>query len=407
MAEKRLNFADKALGRKFDTTWGRQLTKATYAGITFVFEDGSKNVTRASSNHNVPFSDKYTVNDMGISDISHDVNIIFTGDEYILDRDEFEEVLIRYGGTANELKLPSSEAVLVKVKSWKIGKTSKFGGAETCSVSFTEVQEEKPVAVEKKDTKNEVLKKAKESENKAKDSMGTAKLEGQPQFVREDMFAGFKDFANKVAKYAESAKGIINEVSRFKADPLGYAVNAFTLFTETKTAFDSIKGAYFAVSGFVDWAFGDVSEAPTPVNNATRELNTNRELFETMINVGAVKTISEIAIDIPFTSRQEAVDIQRLTIEYFDRVLKKVEDLDNYDLYKSVVDLKRAFFEDSEANGASLPQVETVELKQEMPSLWLSYNQYSDASRASDIASRNGYTNPLFIEAGEVEVLTE
>lgn len=388
--------------------WVENITKARYSGIAFYTENGTFDVKRSNTINNIPFSNKYNIQDLGIESKTHSVKAYFIGDQYLLDRKQFIEALEMYGGKSRPLKLPSLDEVNVKVAGWSLGWSSVEGGVETLTINFVEITDEEDlnkieVVV---DTKNNVLEKSSIVQDSSIDAVSDGLvLEGQPSFVSEDLFEGFKNFAEQAAEIASFASGVLGEISKIKSNPLAYATDVFTVLTGTKNAYNSLKGAYHSIKGFMSWIFDDVSKPTTGVNNASRAINNNRALLEANIHIGTVKTLSEIAIELEYNNKNEANNIQTEMVGFFDTVLAEVETID-YKLYKVVNDLKRSYLEDSLKNGASLPQIKIETINKELPALFIAYNEYADSSRYNEVANRNNAVNPLFIGPGEIEVLT-
>lgn len=394
---------------RIDADWARKLQPLIYNNQTVLFENVSTDNAMQTVTTAIPYSDKPVVKNYGAGKLGFSVDAYFIGGEYLIERKQFTDSLKTLGGTPTLIQLPTQEARMVLVEGYKTVHTNNQGGFGKVTVSFVEVPRVKLKPLPK-DTRRDALAQIGESRAISTDTyVEVAELDNQPSFVADDSVDGISDFMNGLASGFDLATDILKDVIKFKNNPLAYIEGIIGGLTGTTDAINSIKGSYNFISNFSNWFFPVSGSDDNNLSTSSGlAVNNNRDLMQASIRTNVLSSLVEIAVDIPYKSREEAIDIRTDLSNRFDEVLVSFESNSKLnDMYLAVVELKSRFLTDINARGASLPLVKEIELLADTPALVISYNQYKNIDMVDDIVNRNGAESVLEIKAGTVEVLVD
>lgn len=395
------------LGSRQEEGWRKELRVAQYGGIEFLTKSTTTGVSRQSEIISIPNSSSQYVQDFGIKDRKTTVSAYFIGRDYITRRNKFEEHLDKNGGIPTDLILPTRNSIKVKVTDYSVTYSDDEGGIEKIDVSFIEV-ERSSVRILREDTKSKSNTNAKKVEESTTESFNeNVDLKKKPGFVVKDLFDKYSEFAKTASKYTAIAQSAIEEVSKFKTDPLGYTAGIVDIFGGVAGTFSDLRGSYFAVKSFVGFAFTTGDEY-SDTNNARRVQKSNSTELDLAITNIAIKTMSDIAIEIDYESRKDAVETRDDMAKQFDFAISQISTADKTEMYNDMIKLKASFIKFMNENGANLPQVKYISFGESLPSVFISNNEYGNVSHSDDIVLRNGVENSLFVPANtKIEVLVQ
>jgi len=122
-----------------------------------------------------------------------------------------------------------------------------------------------------------------------------------------------------------------------------------------------------------------------------------------MIHLSALQQAATQTLIEEFRTWEDAAAMRDDISTIFESALQAIDDLD---LYAAVVEARGQFVIAMNAIALQLPRLKTHRQESAIPALVLAHRLYGDASRVTDIISRNGIGDPTQI-AGSLRVLAE
>lgn len=176
-------------------------------------------------------------------------------------------------------------------------------------------------------------------------------------------------------------------------------------FATTKTAVDTVLGATRDL-----FTFGaNAPLLPTTTTNRVAETRLRKAVFDLMRGL-ALGHASRAVLTLPFASRSHAASIREEIVEAFDLLVEEGsaggETVSGALLYQRLSAARASTARHLASVAASLPDVRTVTLDEEVPALVLAHELYGDARREVEIVGRNAPRNPARLRVGvPLEVL--
>lgn len=429
--------------------WRDYIFKASFRDAPFEVESSSNDGGRRNQKHEYPNKNTPYIEDMGKKAETFTIEAFVVGDDYTKKRDKLRNACSATG--AGILKHPSYGEISVICDSYSI--TERYtseGRIARFSLTFIEsgAQEMPAVTVDYKDQINELADKTEQcvTENFA----GRFNIDAQPTPVTTAASAVVTQFAKQAeafASYANSkiynaiqsgtelvsnvnakidtAKSMIN-VSVDTIDQITSVANQLNnLAHDARSILDTPKILASKVSEYINVlksalspvdaikqivlaTYMDISEKVKKINLNTLKGAAQAELIEqigAMIErIGIVhqaKALSEVV----FTNVQDAQKMLDDFTSQIDKQLLSIIAVDN-EVTQSLRDLRAMVVKNITENIKRLPEIRTIHLAENIPSVVLAYDLYEDIERAVEIVERNSVKNPGFVSVGKViEVL--
>lgn len=142
-----------------------------------------------------------------------------------------------------------------------------------------------------------------------------------------------------------------------------------------------------------------VGTSDLPISEATelsaREASNRKELTN-LIRASAIASVARAAVSLPFTSRDEAIAASDVLSAEIDDVAEDVDD----DTYVALRNMRVALAAHLSRVASTLPEIRTYTVAQDSSVTMIAHWLYGDATRADEIVARNSIKNPGLIPAG-------
>jgi len=393
--------------------WKENLRQASFRGVLFYFDSHDLSGGRRIVEHEYVKRDKPYNEDMGRSQRKYSIDCYVLGADYFLQRDSLIAALEQEGN--GELIHPFFGRVIVNVSSFKVRENKTQGGKADFSIQFSETGEQLfPDA-----SSDPAF-----SVNKASEDLISASKVGfsdkfsvirQPQFVLDSASSKIKGFSDSIKT---SASGISdtsnsttdlafsirdlnaktldliktpNQLSQKMSDSLGFLRQSGNKSKETFGAMKKMIG------------FGK-SDKPIQNTTSTRQVEvTNQKALNDLTKQVALAEASRLAIDIPFTSIEDAENTRQELIVFFD---EQMSETDNDEIYQAQQTLLKELSKAIPAPDENLASIATLRPVQTTNSINLSYDIYNSMDFETDLINRNNIDHPAFIVGGnDLEIL--
>lgn len=150
---------------------------------------------------------------------------------------------------------------------------------------------------------------------------------------------------------------------------------------------------YDAARAFDDWGSGAVDLGGV----AGAQIAANQTAFATLVQGLAGVEAANAAADMDFTVYDDAVALRDNLAALMDRQLLVASD----DVYTPLSSLRAAMVRDITARGADLTRLTDYTPHADVPALVLAQRLWGDASRETDILTRNHIRHPGFVPGGK------
>lgn len=151
-------------------------------------------------------------------------------------------------------------------------------------------------------------------------------------------------------------------------------------------------------------AYGD-DLAAVPTGTPSREAEAgNQDSFVQLFQTVATIETCRAAIELPFSSYDQAVEVRDELTEKLDELSETADD----ESYNALVDLRASVSKHLTRAASVLPRIIPYTPAVTLPALVLAHQIYGDATQEADIIDRNGIRNPCEVGGGiELEVLSD
>ena len=395
-------------------SWREDLRNASFTGIPFHVETLAGEFGRRAVIYEFPYHEKPWAEDMGKRSRAFSISAYLIGDDYLAEKKALITAIEAEG--AGQLVLPTDEPLVVQAGPCVYQYVMLDGGIERVTLEFQEVGNE-PFPHEgisfdaTKILKGEALEQLKTLEAEGlDDSSVLKKLQEQIQAFADQIYSAL-DLSDLVDDNAffSTFQEVVNL--------------ADTAFTTYETVVNKID----AIINYLDrgiqklYRFGALSEPnfkslfnllPETIAS-NRHKNKNGIVFTSTVRAlalsqGAVNLVSQVnesALQSSF-SRQQVLEQTQEISHHINEEIIFAGDHGLDPLYDALVSFKAGFVKQMNDISLRLKESQYIVLATPQPALVVAYEYHQDANKESEIVTRNGVRNPLFVAAQtDLEVL--
>lgn len=411
--------------------WREQLrTGASFRGVQFSTVSAELSVGRRNVVHEFPLRDDVVVEDLGRSSRNIQVDAYVVGEDYLDDRDALLDALEAPG--AGELVHPRYGVLNVAVVGVAaVRESSREGGIAHFSITFV-LAGSNVFPKTRDNTANGVADAADRADQAAEDAYAAEAVTDGPQVMADEGVAGFKSRLTAVLAMARQATDttVLADLVRGVASITGGLTALIRTPVVLVQRLASLQQQLAAAINRPLWAFQELQslfETDRRTNVTARPGSTRAKL---VANDQARRDLSR-RMALPQQARMLAVAITAgtnavasglqlepgvgvttapLALALRDALLLQLDaELEGTDPPAAVVralsDLRAAVVRDVAMRAEFLRQRSTFPTQALLPALVLAHRIYQDADRADELVARNAVAHPLFVPAGELEVL--
>lgn len=407
-------------------SWRDDLRPASYRGVAFHVMQSSEHFGRKTVLHRYPLRNKAYLEDLGRDVDVYELDAFVIGNDYMAQRDALKAALLQSG--RGELVHPYYGTLQLSV----LGEASvthsvRDGGMAWFRFALVDT-DDNPYPDAAGDTR-----------------FGVASVASWAEEALGVSFAGVFDVLAAADFVASEAVEIVGEALSAINGVAGSIISAGSeltsfigLIEETQGAIDRLLQAPATLAqkltGAVDGLlFLNSSEdtsskayrAPLRATVRLTEFGTdlpavpqttpsravqaaNQQAVVSLVRRSAVIAAARAAADIDFTSYNDAVATRDELAEIFEKEIVAAADAGDDVAYEALAAVRGAMVADITQRGAPLSRLGTYTPPLTMPVLVIAHRLYGDASRADEIAARNGLRHPGFVPGGEpLEVLVD
>lgn len=234
----------------------------------------------------------------------------------------------------------------------------------------------------------------------------------QPQDVRTravvDQASRADSMAGLSGKFTDRANA---EVFKVAVDAI--AVDSAAIASDSAAAVAAWQNAFVAVTSPVDlraiassllpmFERSQAAAVAGPSSGTSATITANTAALDLLLYPSALAQAVAAATSETFTTWDDAVAVRDLLASYVDVACLWTSDAD---LYSALLDLKGTMVGAISDEAVALPRLRPLVVPRPRPALVLAFDLYGDATRAAEIVTRNGLSDPSAV-AGEVRVLT-
>ncbi len=327
-------------------SWNDRLRESAYTSpsgvrITFDYEDVKKTVEKKTTGFEFPDADGTYVQDLGHSGRRYPLKIIFWGNDYDLQADNFESILLEKGvgklehpiygvvdvvpfGTItrrDDLKTAANQAI-IQVTFWEtIGLVYPIGQDDPSSAILTSIDKYNTAAAE---SFNESV--------DLKSAISLATLKNNYNSLLDNVKNGLQQVADAQQDVQQQFNDIYDSIDQglnvIVSDPLTLAFQTTLLIQSPARALTNIQSR---LSAYGDLANSIISGDGA---NVQSEVDTNefqlKDLYASTYVTGTVLSV----VNNQFNTKSEAIEAADLILELFDQVTTWRDD--NYQLLTGI-----------------------------------------------------------------------
>lgn len=394
--------------------WKAKLRPASWRKIDFFVDSSTYAGGRRGTDHEFPDRNIPYADDTGRKGKKYDVQAYLVGSEYLSKKNDLIAALEKDG--PGELVHPFYGNVRVEARDFTVEERADKGGyvritvkfTEAGSLSFPKVGEDSGFLVS---SSAGALSDAAQADFADKFSVAN-----QPQFLLDSAAAKVNSVADDLTKATSgisgSAAGIAElafTIRNIKATARDIIATPAKLAQQLDNAFSLLSGALNPSDVLAAckkmFSFGD-ADAQYNVSTPTRQAEANNSIaLNQMTQALAVTYASTAAIDISYTSVEDATTVRD---QLGDQLDKLMETTSNDDVYQALQAHRARVVLAIPPSDQTLAHVSTYTPSNTVPSLIVAYDLYGSVDQEQDIIDRNSIQNPGFIPGGQpLEVLED
>lgn len=402
------------------SSWIDTLLPASFAGINFQVESGSGGQCgRRHQLTNFPFSDRFSVDDMGR------LNAPFTVRAFILDNDG--DLHARHALLVAALNEGMNTLVHPRLGRMHVlpGNCSyTFQGARVkYTLQFlppqdqaeaTEIEETASVVDAAADKAIETV------HDKASEQLDTHNraLLDDAVLQANDMLSALRDVNGRIDATIAPVSQLTHDIDQISDQMVDLIRKPAIFFNDMRDLYFGVLNAKTDINDALV-SYRDLKFTPQVENNPTTPTqitrNTNRQVMASAMNSSLLfETVRLMALqsaelnvssndDSPFDSYQHAASVRDELVSELDQLIVS---LDNQ-AFDAAVELRARFYRHIDAHGIRLPRVKTVTYGVPLPAWVIAHEVYGDVHLMGDVVRRNSIAQPVFIAAGTtLEILS-
>lgn len=382
--------------------WRENYQQASFRGASFYVDSIDGQYGRRNVTHEYPDRDKPYTEDLGRKAREFSISAYLVGANYQIERD----ALIAACETAGpgQLVHPYKGRMTVCCKGLTVRESRQNGGF--CELTLTFVED--GAATFPTAALNLVAAVATASASLISaargDFLSNFSFPKTPAFVKEQLEAVtglILDPLNRVINasndFADDWTALQNDISDLMQQP---ELLADRMISAIRRVTDGNKGK--ASSETYRELTNRSTVPPVRVTTSTRQTQSDcQDALIALTERVALACNCELAAGFAFDSYQAAESEREQLLRELDDKADTAPDVVYYELVNVRTQLAKAL------PAPGLPEIQTVQVRTTVPAIVEAYRLYGDASKESDIVSRNGIRHPGFIAGGsEIEVLS-
>lgn len=409
-------------------SWRDRLQKCSFRDVECHTQQASGQGGRRVAVHEYPKQEKYYSEDLGPKAKTERLTLFLIGDDYDLARDKLMAALDKSGPGKLVHSYLGTFQIQVMDYDWTI--TTRQGGY--CEFTVQYVRAGKQVFPTTRVTSAAALSNAVTTASTSTQTAFAKKfsVDGTAAFVQKSALDKLTDASNSLRSLNGQITGALQPISNVAngiddfgkqvatliLQPQVLAQNLMSVVASTFGAIADIKAAFKGYDHMIV-GFGSVDSG-----NSTTVMTTNRAqeaanaialnrlvlASATLAAANAVVTASSSSSSLSsgtasFTTSNEAAAARDILLTQIDALIDSGSDAE-YEAWADVQATLVRLISELEPN---LATANTTQLSQSVPALVMAYNVYGDASRDSELVTRNAIANPVFMPAGvDLEVLS-
>ena len=393
------------------------LNTASFRGVTFDVDDRTYDSGRRGETSEQPHSDTPYSQDTGRRARSFRVVALVNCTYSTLRRDSLRAALEKYG--PGRYVDPWGDQWRVKVARYTVRESTRRANFTEFQIEFVEDGVQPTAVLSRADTSAGLLTSATSLFAAAASAFRSGfSYSGVPEFVRAAgpmVAANFGDVLSSASDWGVSA-----------ADSLGLsdAVETLTGGASADELVSGVQGGISAASVIMPTTSARTNFLLTAASyrldpdeltwsTQHRALAAqNQVATAALIRRSALAELTQNTSSVAFDSYEAAQDYTALIGDAFDEEIAlaggNVAGESSFEVFGALNSARSAVVTDVSARGADLAHLTTVTLTGEKPAVVEAYRMYDDATRAGDIAARNGVTDPNSLPAGsDMEYLSK
>lgn len=412
-------------------SWKNRLQKGSFRDVAFHTDNASGSAGRRVALHEYPQQEKYFTEDLGKKAESERLKIFVIGADYDLARDKLMAALNKPG--AGKLVHPYLGTLMIQVQDFDWTISTRQGGY--CEFNIQYVRAGKITPPTSAANKGKALKDKTTSAETAVESgfVNNFSVDDTAAFVEESALEKMDSFVDDIRAINGRIAGALqpistvaaiiddfgNEVATLVSQPANLVSAIISVVASGFGAIDDIEVAFKSydhlLAGFGDDLVADISNSMSKNRQQeaknTAALNVLIVSAATIAAANSIVTIQSAASSSStnnsapaFVTLAEAQAARDTLLNTIDTLIDSGISDDEYYAWADVQAALVKYIAEIEPN---LATANILRLSEPVPSLVLAYNLYGDPNRESELVSRNGIANPLFLPAGvDLEVLS-
>lgn len=398
--------------------WRDNLRTASYRGVTFYIKSHTAGGGRRTVNHEYPLRDKNSIEDLGLKSRSFQLDAYVLGNDYMSDRDALISALEQNG--SGLLIHPYLGEKTVHCDSYSLRESADAGRMAEFSLTFIEdgLKSQPSGSINSgaiiESQSGDLIDAISQS------YIDNVKIDGVSEFVRDGARLSIQDYgailssiqSSGIFSTAASSQDLINSSAN-----LINMINTFQNYDSTaildsettaKSVVNSISTVYNLAPDYdtktalmQDLQALEITMRSETTANIIYE-NANKKAVKDLVDFSAIAYQARSVQANTYSSYDDAIAARLDLTERLDEKIKSSGD-DTFNLLRS---LKAQVVKSVPASGEDLPNISNVRYAQRQSALLASYKNYGDASRESEIVTRNDFEHPGFMPAQtDIEVL--
>lgn len=400
-------------------SWRDRLQPASFRGVPFWVNAAQGSGGRHVAVHEFPLRETHVVEDMGKKAGTPSLTAFVIGANYDAARDALVAALDKPG--AGTLVHPYLGTQSIQISDWDWQISTRLGGY--CQFTIRYVPAGRRAAVVARNTAASLASSTAASAAAINaDFAGAFSVSGPAQVADtatnqlQSAISVLSDLNGKIAAAMQPLDDITADIDALGSElatlikqPLALVQKMEGIIASVLGAYSDIKqafGAYqnmtvlFGAEPAISTTASNGIATPTRVQMAANQAATTAALIahSTLAMANQMTTAS------PFVSYNDAITVRDALLAALDQ--QAASPALDYSTYNSLILVQTAIAQRVAEVAPGLQSITHITLADSQPALALSYRLYGTASRAQELAQRNGIAHPLFVPGGvQLEVL--
>lgn len=413
-------------------SWRDRLVPASFDGAPFFVDSMDLDQGPRAYVQKFPGTGRVEVQNLGNDAREITVNAYLIGPDYDFDRDVLESALLDGGVKPLALPWRGTKNVTIDQK-FKTTESKSEGGF--CRISFHCVEDVPEEPFSRVSRPAQVDAQASVVETVAKDDLSSAfSVSGLPSSYQVSSLTALTEAASALESASDRIAGVAGQLNSAASAIDDFVADAEALLSTPSALADSIGTVVTAALDVATSGLEALELAEAPARELARlttiAVNAALEVLDFAASIGAPNTgsangarestnldaitdavqlvtiagVCRLTTTLPFESYAQAASVRAAIVDAFDGVLESLSD----EVLDAVLLLQANTVQHLDAVAAALPDLRTYTTPRMITLAEVAHDIYGDASRADEIADRNGIGSPLFVPAGTaLELLSE